>query len=103
MCRFPYCDCAKLSAEERAEWERRRDERAAYHKEWTDRAQAEREAKPAADDDLDDVAARLPALERLQRDLAYRTPESHKPLAYLVLTYAQGVELLALCTGKAAE
>jgi hypothetical protein len=104
MCRFPYCDCAKLSAGEKAEWERRRAECEAYHKEWVQRVHAEREAKPAvvdkADDDLDDVAARLPALERLKRDFDYRLPESGKPLAHIVLTREQAIELLALCAGQ---
>jgi hypothetical protein len=48
-------------------------------------------------EDLDDVMARLPAIERIKRDLAYRLPESGKPLGYVVLTREQAAELLALC------
>jgi hypothetical protein len=101
MCRFPYCECAKLSAEEKAEWEQRRAESLAYHREWVQRIQAERETKSAVagkeDDDPHDIAARLPALERLKRDLDYRLPESGRPLANIALTREQCTELLALC------
>jgi hypothetical protein len=51
-------------------------------------------------EDLDDVAARLPALERLKRDVEYRLPESGNPLAHVVLTHAQAAELLTLCESK---
>jgi hypothetical protein len=57
----------------------------------------------AATVDLDDVAARLPALERIRRDLDYRLPESGRPLAYVVLTREQAAELLALCERDGPE
>src|SRR5262245_29873573 len=102
-CRFPYCDCAKLSAEEKAEWECRRAEREAYKKEWVDRVRAEREAKPAEDDDLHDVAARLPAIEKLKRDLDYCLPESGRPLANIALTREQAAAVLELLGAAASH
>jgi hypothetical protein len=48
--------------------------------------------------DLHDVAARLPALVKIKRDLEYRLPESGRPLANIVLTREQATELLVLCT-----
>jgi hypothetical protein len=44
--------------------------------------------------DLHDVAAGLPALVKIRRDLEYRTPENGLPLANIVLTREQCVELL---------
>jgi hypothetical protein len=44
--------------------------------------------------DLHDVAARLPALVKIKRDLEYRTPEGGRPLANIVLTREQCIELL---------
>ena len=44
--------------------------------------------------DLHDVAAGLPALVKIKRDLEYRTPEGGRPLANIVLTREQCVELL---------
>jgi hypothetical protein len=44
--------------------------------------------------DLHEVAAGLPALVKIKRDLEYRTPESGRPLANIVLTREQCVELL---------
>src|SRR5215472_13662446 len=44
--------------------------------------------------DLHDVAAGLPALMKIKRDLEYRTPEGGRPLANIVLTREQCVELL---------
>jgi hypothetical protein len=45
--------------------------------------------------DLQDVAAGLPAFVKIKRDSEYRTPESGRPLANIVLTREQCVELLA--------
>jgi hypothetical protein len=36
-CRFPNCDCAKLSEDQKKEWERLRAERTAYREEWARR------------------------------------------------------------------
>jgi hypothetical protein len=44
--------------------------------------------------DLHDVAAGLPALVKIRRDLEYRTPENGLLLANIVLTREQCVELL---------
>jgi hypothetical protein len=44
--------------------------------------------------DLHDVAAGLPALVKIKRDLEYRTPEGGRPLVNIVLTREQCVELL---------
>jgi hypothetical protein len=44
--------------------------------------------------DLHDVAAGLPALVKIKRDLEYRTPEGGRPLTNIVLTRGQCVELL---------
>jgi hypothetical protein len=38
-CQFPNCDCAKLSVEEKAAWERRRAEGIAYREAWKRRRQ----------------------------------------------------------------
>jgi hypothetical protein len=46
--------------------------------------------------DLHEIAAKLPALLKIKRDLEYRTPEGGRPLANIVLSREQGVELLAL-------
>jgi hypothetical protein len=43
--------------------------------------------------DLHDVAARLPALVKIKRDLEYRTPHG-LPLANITLTREQCIELL---------
>ena len=43
---------------------------------------------------LHDVAAGLPALVKIKRDLEYRTPEGGRPLVNIVLTREQCVELL---------
>jgi hypothetical protein len=43
--------------------------------------------------DLHDIAARLPALVKIKRDLEYRTPENGLPLANIVLTREQAVEI----------
>jgi hypothetical protein len=93
------CDCAGISAEERHQWEQRRAERMAYQQEWIERQKAKAAAEPAdaVDDDPDEIAAKLPALERLRRDVAYRLPTSGKPLGNIVLTRGQAIELLALC------
>ena len=53
---------------------------------------ADQHAKRA---DIDDDAARLPALARLERDIEYRLPNG-KPLGHIVLSRDQGIELLAL-------
>jgi hypothetical protein len=50
--------------------------------------------------DLHDVAARLPALVKIARDLEYRLPGSGRPLANIALTREQCIDLLALCAGK---
>jgi hypothetical protein len=47
-CRFPNCDCMKLSEDEKKEWERLRAERVAYREGWVRRL-AKRESA-AADD-----------------------------------------------------
>src|SRR6516165_2651554 len=46
--------------------------------------------------DLHEIAATLPVLLKIKRDLEYRTPEGGRPLANIVLSREQGVELLAL-------
>jgi hypothetical protein len=55
---------------------------------------ARREQYPP-EENLDDVAARLSGIERLQRDLEYRLPDG-RPLAHVVLTHAQATEVLQL-------
>ena len=44
--------------------------------------------------DLHEVAARLPALVKIARDLKYRLPGSGKPLANIALTREQCIEVL---------
>jgi hypothetical protein len=52
----------------------------------------------AATTDLHEVAARLPALVKLRRDLAYRTPApDSRPLKNIALTREQAIEVLELC------
>jgi hypothetical protein len=51
-------------------------------------------AVDSADVDLHEVAALLPALVRLKHDLKYRLPGSGRPLANIVLTREQCIELL---------
>jgi hypothetical protein len=53
------------------------------------------------ENDLHDVAAQLPALTKIARDLEYRLPESGRPLANIVLTREQAAALLSECTGRA--
>jgi hypothetical protein len=48
----------------------------------------------AEKEDLHEVAAQLPALTKLKRDLAYRLPGSGRPFATIVLTHEQGAALL---------
>ena len=50
--------------------------------------------------DLHDVAARLPPLEKIKRDLDYRLPGSDKPLANIVLTREQAAIVLELLGGR---
>jgi hypothetical protein len=45
--------------------------------------------------DLHEVAAKVPALLKIKRDLEYRTPEGGRPLANIVLSREQCIELLA--------
>ena len=53
--------------------------------------------------DLHDVAAGLPALVKIERDLEYRTPEGGRPLANIVLTREQCVELLTFIGASKAN
>jgi hypothetical protein len=53
--------------------------------------------------DLHVVAAGLPALVKIKRDLEYRTPEGGRPLANIVLTREQCVELLAFIGASKAN
>jgi hypothetical protein len=53
--------------------------------------------------DLHDVAAGLPALVKIKRDLEYRTPEGGRPLANIVLTREQCVELLTFIGASKAN
>jgi hypothetical protein len=76
-CRFPKCGCQQ-------DLERELAEREAYR------------AQHPPEESLHNVAARLPALEKIRRDLDYRLPESGKPLANIALTREQCIELLAL-------
>jgi hypothetical protein len=50
--------------------------------------------------DLHDVAAGMPALVKIKRDLEYRAPENGRPLANIVLAREQAIELLAFCAEK---
>jgi hypothetical protein len=50
---------------------------------------------------LHDVAARLPALTKITRDLEYRLPGSGRPLANVVLTREQAAALLDEQCGRA--
>jgi hypothetical protein len=61
------------------------------------------ETVDAATVDLHEVAARLPALTKLRRDLAYRTPEKGRPLKNICLTREQAIEVLELCEARAAQ
>jgi hypothetical protein len=45
--------------------------------------------------DLHEIAAKLPALLKIKRDLEYRTPESGRPLASIALSREQCIELLS--------
>ena len=45
--------------------------------------------------DLHEIAAKLPALMKIKRDLEYRMPEGGRPLANIVLSREQGIELLS--------
>ena len=47
-------------------------------------------------DNPHDVAAQLPPLEKIVRDLEYRLPESGKPLANIVLTREQAADVVEL-------
>jgi hypothetical protein len=47
--------------------------------------------------DLSEVVAKLPALVKIRRDLEYRMPENGQPLANIVLTRQQAIELLTHC------
>jgi hypothetical protein len=60
-------------------------------------------AATIAKKDAHEVAAKLPVLTKLARNLAYRLPSSHKPLAHIVLTYAQATELLEQAATQAFE
>jgi hypothetical protein len=53
--------------------------------------------------DVSEIAAELPALTKLARDLAYRLPGSGKPLAHIVLTREQADELLKQAAIQAFE
>jgi hypothetical protein len=79
-----------------AEWSKVRDDE--------DRRRAPASAAMADVDaatvDLHDVVARLPALERIRRDLDYRLPGSGRPLANIALTREQAAEVLALCRNE---
>jgi hypothetical protein len=54
-------------------------------------------------DDLHEVAARLPALTKLRRDLAYRLPDGGRLLKNICLTREQVVEVLKLCEDQTKE
>jgi len=56
----------------------------------------------AAKVDLYDVAARLSAIDKIVRDLEYRLPGSGRPLANIVLTRQQCIDLLAHLFDEAA-
>ena len=53
--------------------------------------------------DLHDVAAGLPVLVKIKRDLEYRTAEGGRPLANIVLTREQCVELLTFIGASKAN
>jgi hypothetical protein len=60
-------------------------------------ADAEVRAMNAEMTDLHELCARLPVLVKIRRDLEYRTPENGMPLANIVLTREQAIELLTFC------
>jgi len=53
------------------------------------------DAAEKAAKDLHDVAAQLPALTKIGRDLEYRLPGSNRPLGNIALTRQQCIDLLA--------
>jgi hypothetical protein len=116
VCQFPNCDelgCLRhLSEQKRDELKRLDAERKAeskrYREKWT-RLYAEREAERQSATNKDakenphDVAARLPALEKIMRDLEYRLPGSGKPLGHVVLTREQAAALRDGCAGRSSR